>query len=31
MNKIINFSVVMLLLILTVSCYEKDENYEYKP
>lgn len=31
MNKIINFSMMLLLLFWTASCYEKDENYEYKP
>ena len=31
MNKIINFSVILLSLLLAASCYEKDENYEYKP
>lgn len=31
MNKIINLSVTLFSLLLVISCYEKEENYEYKP
>lgn len=31
MNKIINFSGILLSLFLLAACYEKEENYEYSP